>query len=204
MQSFAYFPSLVYRDEHPEWVDYTLKVAQKHFDWTAQNRPEEQKDWPLTQTNHMANDPEIKFLVDYLLAEGNTILRAQGYDVDKYELYLSGLWAQDVKGNGGTNVHIHKNSQVCGWFFLETPEGGAYPIYHDVRMNKQMVELDYVQGGELTNASSTVHFNNVVPGTVLFANSWMQHQLTHNASQKQTKSVHFIISHKDKAPQCNT
>ena len=51
---------------------------------------------------------------------------------------------------------------------METPEGGAYPVYHEPRMNKQIVELDYVQGTELTNASSLVHFNNVKPGTILF------------------------------------
>ena len=194
MEAFAYFPTLVYREDHPDWVGYTLQVVQKYYNAV-------QNDSAMAQTMHMANDPDLKFLVDYLLLAGDTILREQGYDMDKYELYLSGLWGQDVKCTGGTNVHVHKNSQICGWFFLETPEGGSYPVYHDPRMNKQMVELDYVQGTELTNASSFVHFNNVKPGTFLFANSWMQHQLTQNTSQEQTKSVHFIISHKERA--CN-
>jgi hypothetical protein len=82
--------------------------------------------------------------------------------------------------------------------FLETPEKGSYPIFHDPRTNKQMVELDYVQGPELVNASSIVHFNNVVPGTVIFANSWLAHQLTPNVAANKTKTVHFIISHKER------
>ena len=191
MDRYDYFPSSVYREEHPDWVEYTRQVVQKYYDQTAPNDV-------LAQTGHMANDPDLKFLVDYLLLASDTILREQGYDMDKYELYVSGLWGQDVKCNGGTNVHVHKNSQICGWFFLDTPEGGAYPMYHDPRMNKQMVELDYVQGTELTNASSSVHFANVKPGTVLMSNSWMQHQLTQNNAQEQTKSVHFIISHKER------
>jgi hypothetical protein len=65
-------------------------------------------------------------------------------------------------------------------------------------MNKQMVELDYAPSSTLVYASSEVHFNNVKPGTILMANSWMQHQLIQNNSQAQTKSVHFIISHKDR------
>jgi uncharacterized protein (TIGR02466 family) len=194
MDRYDYFPSSVYREEHPDWVEYTRQVVQKYYDQTASNGM-------LDQTVHMANDPDLKFLVDYLLLASDTILRGQGYDMDKYELYVSGLWGQDVKCNGGTNVHIHKNSQICGWFFLETPEGGAYPVYHEPRMNKQMVELDYVRGAELVHASSEVHFNNVRPGTILMANSWMQHQLIQNNSQTQTKSVHFIISHKDRT--CN-
>ena len=191
MDRFEYFPSCVYRDEQPEWVNYTRQVVQKYYNQTLSQGT-------LDQTDHMANDPDLKFLVDYLLLASDTILREQGYDMDKYELYVSGLWGQDVKCNGGTNVHVHKNSQICGWFFLETPEGGAYPVYHEPRMNKQMIELDYVQGQELTNSSPFVHFNNVKPGTILMANSWMQHQLTQNNSQEETKSVHFIVSHKGK------
>jgi uncharacterized protein (TIGR02466 family) len=194
MDRYEYFPSLIYRDERPDWVGYTLQVVEKYYTAVASAGV-------VDQTDHMANDPDLKFLVDYLVLASDTILREQGYDVDKYELYVSGLWGQDVKCNGSTNVHVHKNSQICGWFFLETPEKGAYPVYHEPRMNKQMVELDYVQGPELVNASSHVHFNNVKPGTILMSNSWMQHQLTQNNSQEQTKSVHFIVSHRERA--CN-
>jgi uncharacterized protein (TIGR02466 family) len=195
MDAYTYFPSVVYREEHPDWVGYTLQVAQKYYA-AAQNGG------VMAQTDHMANDPDLKFLVDYLVLASNTILREQGYDVDKYELYVSGLWGQDVKCNGSTNVHVHKNSQICGWFFLETPVGASYPVYHDPRMNKQMIELDYVQSTELTNASPTVHFNNVKPGTILMANSWIQHQLTPNMAQTETKSIHFIVSHKERL--CST
>jgi uncharacterized protein (TIGR02466 family) len=195
MDRYDYFPSSVYREEYPDWVGYTRQVVQKYYDQAASSDM-------MDQTAHMANDPDLKFLVDYLILASDTILREQGYDMDKYELYVSGLWGQDVKCNGGTNVHVHKHSQICGWFFLETPEGGAYPVYHEPRMNKQMVELDYVQGTELTNASSSVHFNSVKPGTILMANSWMQHQLVQNNSQALTKSVHFIVSHRDKT--CST
>jgi uncharacterized protein (TIGR02466 family) len=191
MDRYDYFPSSVYREEYPDWVEYTRQVVQKYYDNAQSNSM-------LDQTGHMANDPDLKFLVDYLILASDTILREQGYDMDKYELYVSGLWGQDVKCAGGTNVHVHKNSQLCGWFFLETPEGGSYPVYHDPRMNKPMIELDYVQGAELTNASAYVHFNNVKPGTILLSNSWIQHQLTQNNAKSETKSVHFIISHRDR------
>jgi len=194
MDRFEYFPSCVYRDEQPEWVEHTRQVVQKYYDQAASNGL-------LNQTGHMADDPALKFLVDYLVLASDTILREQGYDMDKYELYVSGLWGQDVKCNAGTNVHVHKNSQICGWFFLETPEGGAYPVYHEPRMNKQIIELDYVRGKDVVNASSEIHFNNIKPGTILMANSWMQHQLMQNNSKAETKSIHFIVSHKDRS--CN-
>lgn len=202
LQAFSYFPSMVYRDEHPEWVGYLLQTCQKHYEWMQNNRPEEEKSWPVLQTAHMANDPELKFLVDYLLESARVTLQDQGYDTDKYEFYLSGLWGQDVKCHGSTNVHVHKHSQICGWVFLETPENGSYPIFYDTRKNKEMMELDFAQGNDILNATSSIHFNSVVPGTVLFANSWMQHQLTPSQSEKQTKTIHFIVSHREKT--CST
>lgn len=190
MEAYAYFPSYVYRDERPEWVEQTLKVAQKYYEATS--------DSLLRQTAHMANDSELKFLTEYIVNSAVGILKSQGYDTDKYEFYLSGLWGQDVACNGSTNIHVHKNSQICGWYFLETPQGGAYPIYHDTRISKQMIELDFVQSKEVLFATNAIHFNNVVPGTVLFANSWLQHQLTNNQSEKQTKTIHFVVSHVEK------
>jgi uncharacterized protein (TIGR02466 family) len=191
LQAFAYFPAIVYRDERPEWVDFILSATQKHFDVSL-------KSSSVVQTGHIADDPDLAFLTDYLVMSSVEILRDQGYEVDRYEFYLSALWGQDVDCNGGTNVHVHKNSQIAGWVFLEVPANGAYPVYHDTRKNKEMVELDFRQGDEISNASTAVHFNNVKPGTVLFANSWMQHQLTNNMSQEKTKSIHFTVSHKEK------
>jgi len=191
MNRFEYFTSQIYRDEQPEWVEYTRQVVQKYYNVTSTNGV-------FDQTNSMVNDPDLNFFKDYLVLASDTILREQGYDMDKYELYVSELWGQDVKCNGGTNVHVHRNSQISGWFFLETPEGGAYPIYHEPRISKQMVELDQVQSTTLSNASSEVHFNNIMPGTILMTNSWIQHQLKPNNSQQETKSLHFIISHRDR------
>lgn len=190
MDSFEYFPATIYREERPDWVGYTLQVAQKYYDNTQNNEF-------IMQTEHMAKDPNLKFLVDYLLLASKAILEEQGYDIKKYEFYISGLWGQNVGCNGKTNVHVHKNSQISGWFFLETPKDGSYPVFYDPRMNKPMVELDSIENTKITNSSSLVHFNNVRPGTFLFANSWLQHQLTQNNSFAQTKSIHFVISHRE-------
>jgi hypothetical protein len=81
-------------------------------------------------------------------------------------------------------------------------KAGAYPIYHDTRMNKAALELDYAPSDQVENATSTIHFNNMMPGSVLFSNSWMQHQLVGGNAETPTQCVHFIISHKDRP--CST
>jgi hypothetical protein len=192
MEGFAYFPAIVYRDERPDLAEKVLPTCIQYLDQVR--KPE----WPMSQSAHLAHDPAFREVADYLLLSSVDLLRGQGYAVDKYDFYLSGLWAQEINRGGGTNVHVHKNSQMCGWFFLETPQSGAYPIYHDTRMNKSMIELDFVQGAEVSNATNIIHFNNMVPGSVMFANSWMQHQLTGSNADTPTRCIHFIVSHKER------
>lgn len=196
MEGFAYFPSIVYRDERPDLVEKVLPAALRHLDQVRDSL------WAVLQSNHMGSDPDVRELADYILWSSIDILRTQGYNVEKYDFYFQGLWAQELQKNAGTNVHVHKNSQICGWFFLETPQDGAYPVYYETRANKPMIELDFVQGSEITNATNVINFNNVKPGTVLFSNSWMNHQLIGGSSQMPTRCVHFIVAHKDR--QCNT
>lgn len=196
MQSFAYFPALVYRDERFDLIEKVAPFCAQALDAVRQDN------FPMAQSYPLMHDPNFRDVADYLLLSAVNILKDQGYAVDRYDFYLSGLWAQEIKAGGGTNVHVHKNSQICGWMFIEAPEGGAYPIYHDSRVSKRMVELDFEQPQEVIPATSQIHFNNVQPGTVLFNNSWLDHQLSGTASSTPTRCLHFIVSHKDRP--CST
>lgn len=195
MEGFAYFPAIVYRDERPDLAEKVLPTCIQYLDQVRK------PDWPMCQSAHLGHDPVFQEVANYILLSAVDLLRGQGYAVERYDFYISGLWAQEINRGAGTDVHVHKNSQMCGWFFLETPQSGAYPIYHDTRMNKSMIELDFVQGGEVSNATNIIHFNNMQPGTVMFANSWMRHQLTGSNADTPTRCIHFIVSHKERP--CN-
>lgn len=206
MQAFAYFPALVYREEHPEWVDYTNKVCAKHFEHQAKIHEEHPlpKCFPVLQTQHMADDPELGYLTGYFRDASLAILREQGYAVDNYDFYVSGMWGQDIGCFGGHAPHVHKNSLITGLFFLETPEGGAFPVFHDPRPGKLMCDLDPVPSNDVTPAMSQVFFNNMVPGTFLLFNSWLPHQLMPSSSEQSTKFIHFTLSHTERRNQCST
>lgn len=196
MQSFAYFPAIVYRDERPDLVEELLPSCMEHLESVRR------EGYSIHQTGSVEHDQAFRRVADYLLLSAVDVLRGQGYAVEHYDFYLAGLWVQELGAGAGTNVHVHKNSQVSGWMFIDTPQGGAYPVYHDTRANKAMIELDFAPSDEVTNATSSIHFNNVQPGTVLFSNSWMQHQLVGGNADTPTRCLHFIISHRDRP--CST
>ena len=156
----------------------------------------------MIQSGCLRYVPELNVVRDYILASSDYILKEQGYNLDDYELYVSGLWAQELINGAGTDVHVHANSQIAGFLFLEAPESGAFPVYHDSRKGKELVDLMFTQGNEINSATNAIYFNNVVPGTVFFNNSWLHHRLQGGPSQLPTRCIHFIVSHKERV--CNT
>lgn len=204
MEAFAYFPSLVYRDEKPEWVPQLRDSLNPYLVKARDHYPPEQQPSPIVQTEMLIEDQNFEPLISYLYEAAQVILRDQGYLMDRYDLILSGLWGQSLTGRAGTDVHVHKNSQLSGWFFLDTPVKGAFPIYKDPRYAKAMVELDFEDGLEVQPATNMVNFNNVQPGTILIANSWLPHQVVGGGSEKPTTNIHFVISCREKGPTCYT
>ena len=197
MESFEYFPSVVYREENPELAQQLLPVCLQELARTRQ------PDCNVIQSGCLRYNKELVLenFKSYILRSARNILVEQGYSMDNWELYISSLWAQEFKNNTSTNVHSHPNSQINGWLFLETPAEGAFPVYLDSRYGKELVALDFVRAKKITNATDAVYFNNIVPGTTLFNNSWFKHQLQGGPATNPTRCLHFIVSHKERA--CN-
>ncbi len=188
MEQYNYFPSLIYRDEKPHWVKDTLINCEKYY--------KEVDDNLVKQTDQMVHDPDLQELASYFRDSAVSILKEQSYMTDEYEFYLSGMWGQEFAFTGSNIMHVHGDSQISGFFFLKTEEGGSYPMFDDPRSGKKMTDLINMPSEEITLATPQVHFNNVIDGTVLFFNSWLPHMLTPNMVKNPTKFIHFIVSQK--------
>ena len=196
MDCFAYFPSLIYREELTHWVDITSSACIKHY--KSASDALSISDYPnscVIQTYNVFNDPELGFLVDYFYKQSFAILENQGFDLNQYKFFISGMWAQELKNGGSHRTHVHHDSQISGFYFLETPDKGSYPIFHDPRPGKLSSSLNYVHSEHITQATQDIHFNNVNPGTFMFFNSWIPHSLSNNTSTQSTKFLHFTLSH---------
>jgi hypothetical protein len=191
MEYFDYFPSRVYRAERPDLAQQVSSVCNRHLNQVRNNET------AFCQTKNLGRELELVPLSDYLLLSAGNILREQGYMVEKYDFYVSGLWAQELKRGGNTDIHAHSNSQISGWIFLEVTNPSISAVYHDTRINKQMIELDFQQKDNIKFATNSIYFDNIISGTVLFSNSWMNHQLLSSDSDKPTTCIHFTISHRD-------
>ena len=184
MESYVYFSSPIYREERPEWVEETVKHSKQHVG----------EDAVVVQTGPMDKDLDLAYLTSYFRDKGVSILKEQGYLTDEYEFYVSGMWGQEFACTGSNIMHVHGDSQISGFYFLDVSEGGSYPIFDDPRSGKRMADLQAAPSDELTMASPYIHFNNVQAGTMILFNSWLPHMITSNQSNEPTKFVHFILS----------
>lgn len=189
MQGFSYFPSVVYRDEKPEFISNTLNVSNGLLEPLENSRP----DSLVYQSEPIGDNPNIYGLSSHIASCSSNILREQGYDIDQYNLNVI-LWAQKIKPFAGFDSHVHKNSVLCGFYFLEVDDGGSFPVYDDPRPGRLMSGIEEVNSQEVTAATTKVFFGNVVPGTLLLSNSYLPHQLTTNYSKKSTKLLHIIVN----------
>lgn len=206
VQSFHYFPSIIYREERPEWVARTLELSQPYLAEVKELRKEDPlpRIFPVLQTLNMRDDPNFEFLWGHILRTTQDIMRSERYLVDKYKFYMQSMWLQDIGTYGGQPAHTHRDSQMCALFFLDTPEAGSYPVFEDPRAGKHMIELDAeISNDEVYPANSQVHFSNVVPGTILYFSSWLSHLITLNASDSNTRLIHFVVSATDRNNPCN-
>ena len=191
MDSYSYFPSAIYREERPEWVQKTLELSKKYYAQTKEWLPDTAV---VKQTSPMVSDPDFSYLSSYFKDKSIGILKEQGYLTDEYEFYVSGMWGQEFSCTDSNIMHVHGDSQISGFFFLETSEGGSYPVFDDPRCGKKMTDLWAAPNDQITLATPQIHFNNVQAGTVMFFNSWLPHIITPNQVQTPTKFIHFVLS----------
>jgi uncharacterized protein (TIGR02466 family) len=157
----------------------------------------------VIQTYNLTSDPELSFLSTYFRDTAVEILHKQGYRTDLHDFYTSSMWGQEFGCYGSNLLHVHGNTLMTGFYFLETPEGGPYPIFEDPRPAKLMCDLPLRDHENIYVATPGVHFNNVAPGSLLVANSWLPHRFQMSQSEKSAKFIHFTLSMKEKQ-QCNT
>lgn len=188
-----YFSTAIYHYYHPEWIDKTLELCQPHLNKVKKETTDFKKTFPVYQTDNLQSAEEFKYFQEFVLQISQSILDDQGYDLSKHELYFDEIWAQEVHTYGHHARHEHPNCHISGFYFLECPEDGIFPIFFDPRPGKSMTDLPEKNIDQITLASQMCNYK-PVPGTFLFFNSWLPHMFQLNGSDKPCKFIHFNVA----------
>ena len=148
-------------------------------------------------SNHsspLINDENFLDFIKFVSKKSFNFLEEQGYDLSNYSLNVLDLWVQEFAKNGGGNhnTHVHSNSHVSGFYFLKCSNKTSYPIFHDPRPGKLMIQLPEKNKSLITEASESVPLF-PSPGTFVFFNSYLGHEFPVDLGVEPFRFIHFNI-----------
>jgi uncharacterized protein (TIGR02466 family) len=193
LQVAYHFPCPIYIIERPDFLEAVNAVSEENL---AESRKTQSLNeiYPLYMTQNYFGDPRMVGFSEFVGATAWNILNEQGYTMQDKAIQFTEMWTQEHYKHSAMDAHVHGfGSQIVGFYFLETPEGGSHVVFHDPRAAKVQIDLPEQDMSMATPASKAINFT-PKPGMMIFANSWLSHSFTRHAADLPIKFVHFNLT----------
>jgi uncharacterized protein (TIGR02466 family) len=202
-----YFPTPVYSFEVPQFLDMANKGCIKHLqaakdfyqkDLKKRNEllNKDVKDMGFVyHSGSITNDPDLADLQKYIGDMSYTILIDMGYDMTQQELYWTEFWVQEFsrKGGGNHDGHIHNNNHISGFYFLKCSDKTSFPIFHDPRISKEMMQLPLIKDIKVDSPAQNKFYLKIKPGTMVFFPAYLEHEFSVDLGVEPFKFIHFNL-----------
>jgi uncharacterized protein (TIGR02466 family) len=193
LQVAYHFPCPIYIIERPDFLDAVKVVSEEGLEVAKKTQPLNEL-YPVHMTGSYFADPRVSGFSEFVGATAWNILNEQGYAMQDKAVQFTEMWTQEHHKHSAMDAHVHGfGSQIVGFYFLETPEGGSNVVFHDPRAGKVQIDLPEQDMMKATPASKMINFT-PKPGMMIFANSWLSHSFTRHAADLPIKFVHFNLA----------
>jgi uncharacterized protein (TIGR02466 family) len=202
LEPFASFQSTIYTIIKTEFLDAVKEASIEALEESRKFK-EDNEIYPSTMSTTLIGKEKTKEFETFIAQSAWQILDNQGYDMQKFNTFVTELWSQEHRKFSGMEQHVHPYGvQLSGFYFLETPENGCMAQLHDPRAGKVIASLPEKDLTKVTEASNAI-FIKPQPGMFIFTNSWLPHSFTRNGSDEPVKFIHFNVSVMPAAPVAN-
>jgi len=194
----SYFINNIYSEKDISFLDNLNKISDKYINDAIEKNKKNfinGRDFGLVHhSESLTNDFNFYTFIQFICKKSYLILDEQGYDLKDYSLAVRELWVQEFsKERGGYHsIHTHWNGHISGFYFLKCSENTSYPIFHDPRPGKMMIQLPEKDINQITDASEKIHFK-PKPGTFIFFNSYLGHEYPVDPGIEPFRFIHFNI-----------
>jgi len=194
----SFFSSCVYVEEDSSWLSILNKASDNYIEQAKENNKKHfinNKDFGLAHhSQFLTNDVSFFKFIEFISKRSYSILDEQGYDLKDYSLAIRELWVQEFskEGGGHHSIHTHWNGHVSGFYFLKCSDKTSFPIFHDPRPGKMMIQLPEKDITKITDASEKIPFR-PKPGTFVFFNSYLGHEFVVDHGIEPFRFIHFNI-----------
>lgn len=186
------FPINVYSIEKPEFLAIARTVALELCE-KRHKEIELNETFPCYMTEAINADPRMLDFSNYVAQTAWNILNMQGYDVQNMATYFKEMWCQEHHKGSLMEQHIHNNnSQIVGFYFLDTPDDNSRAIFYDPKAGKVQINLPEQDITKVTPASNMISYY-AKPGTLMFTNAWLPHSFSKNMADTPMRFIHFNV-----------
>ena len=193
LQVEYHFPCPIYLIERPDFLEVVNTVSEEALE-TAKKTQSLNEIYPVHMSGNYVGDSRMAGFSEFVGATAWNILNEQGYAMQDKAVQFTEMWTQEHHKHSAMDAHVHGfGSQIVGFYFLETPEGGSNVVFHDPRSGKVQIDLPEQDMNNATPASKMINFT-PKPGMMIFANSWLMHSFTRHAAERPIKFVHFNLT----------
>jgi uncharacterized protein (TIGR02466 family) len=196
--NYNLFNSNIYLEDNISWIDNLNKICDKYIEEAIIRDKKyfiNSNDFgSVYHSNPLFNDNNFYDFIMFINKKAYSILDKQGYDLKNYYLILNELWVQEFskKGGGHHSLHTHSKGHISGFYFLKCSDKTSYPIFHDPRPGKMMIQLPEKDSNTITDASEKINFK-PKPGTFIFFNSYLGHEFVVDHGIDPFRFIHFNI-----------
>ena len=193
---YSFFSNNVYVEEDVSYLESLNKFSDPYINEAKENNKKlfiNNKDFGLVHhSSALMNDINFLKFIESIAKKSYLILDEQGYDLKDYSLALRELWVQEFskEGGGHHSIHTHWNGHISGFYFLRCSDKTSFPIFHDPRPGKIMIQLPEKDINKITDASEKIILR-PKPGTFVFFNSYLGHEFEVDHGIEPFRFIHF-------------
>jgi len=193
-----FFSSSIYIEEELSFLENFNKHTNSYIE-NSRNKNKQKmfnnRDFGLVHhSDSLLNDLNFFNFIKLICKKSYNILDKQGYDLSNFLLVASEMWVQEFSKEGGGfhSLHTHWNGHISGFYFLKCSDKTSFPIFHDPRPGKMMIQLPEKNENEISDSSEKIIFK-PKPGTLVFFNSYLPHEFVVDQGVDPFRFIHFNV-----------
>ena len=199
MQASNYFPTTIWFDYKPEFLESLNKASDKYIKDAKKSKKEYIKQYGDFGTSYhsttLIGDTKFLDFKKYIGEKSWQFLDAQGFDMSHYQTVFSEMWVQEFakKGGGHHSAHVHWNQHVSGFYFLKCNDKTSYPIMHEPRTGARSTKLKIKPENETVWPGADLINFRPKPGTVMIFPGYLEHEFAVDLGIDPFRFIHWNI-----------
>lgn len=189
-----WFPSVVGRSFHPEWVDPMINTMDNTFqELDGQLNTKFYYNGRTTYgTRNLYYEPAFQSFGEFILNKGKEFLHLMGYDEEAVN-WRPYLFANSFQEGSSHPRHAHSQCSISGIFYLKTPEGSSPIVFYPNQPFKDFFDYMYAVKDPTNWYSLQETQYKPYPGLLLMWPAWLYHEVRPNGSKEPRTSLVFNL-----------